>query len=423
MNKLAIEFLSKYGMLAENINPAEAAIAMAADMKAGLVGKASSMPMIPTYLSNDGAVPFDTPVAVIDAGGTNFRSGLVTFTKDGVVTEAFQKWPMPGIEKPATWEEFISFVADSIEPLMSRADAIGFTFSYSAEVTPEIDGKVIRIDKEVIVTGCEGQLVGASLIRELEKRGITGKRVVILNDTAAVLLGGSAGLDKTQYSGFIGQVSGTGTNTCCVVAPEMITKLNTPLTRAIIINCESGLYDGFKPGKFDVELDRESNNPGSKYFEKMTAGVYLGSLAKMILQQAGEEGLLRKSTLSKVQALPKKINAAVIDNWSVGEKLDDITGDDNEKAFIQAVAMNLFARSARLMCTNLLAIMELTDCGKDKPVCVYAEGSLVQKSHLYLNLLKQALQEYGTNTLGRSAEMFVGYETTIPGSAAAALLN
>ena len=50
--------------------------------------------------------------------------------------------------QPCTWEEFISFVADRIEPLMGRAESIGFCFSYSADITPDMDGRVIRIDKE-----------------------------------------------------------------------------------------------------------------------------------------------------------------------------------------------------------------------------------------------------------------------------------
>ncbi len=74
---------------------------------------------------------------------------------------------MPGTEKSASWEEFISFTADSIMPLMDEAELIGFCFSYSADITPEIDGLVRRIDKEVVITGATGQLVGASLIAGL----------------------------------------------------------------------------------------------------------------------------------------------------------------------------------------------------------------------------------------------------------------
>ena len=222
---LAHEFLMKHRMEPERIVPAEQAEKMAEDMLRGLKGQPSSLPMIATYLSNDGAVPAGACAAVIDAGGTNFRSALVCFGDGGYQVEELNRWKMPGIEKPCTWDEFIAFTADHVQHLLDRADVIGFCFSYNADITPDMDGRVKRIDKEVVVNGCEGQLVGASLKAELEHRGIRGKKVVILNDTVAALLGGSSTLDKSAYSGFIGQISGTGTNTCTSVPRRMIEKL------------------------------------------------------------------------------------------------------------------------------------------------------------------------------------------------------
>ena len=175
-------------MSPERIEPAREAVRMAEEMERGLAGQSASLPMIPTYISDTGTIPREEPVVVIDAGGTNFRCGLVRFTEEGCQAERIQKWKMPGIEKPASWEDFIRFTADAVEPLMPFTDKIGFCFSYSADITPEMDGKVQRIDKEVVITGCEGQLVGASLLAELARRGYPGKKIVILNDTVAVLL-------------------------------------------------------------------------------------------------------------------------------------------------------------------------------------------------------------------------------------------
>ena len=170
-NEKAIDFLNRHGMLPEQIDPDVYIYRMLTEMKSGLAGQACSMDMIPTYLSNDGELQPDMQAAVIDAGGTNFRSALVRFQPTGCTVTDMIKRHMPGTDAPCTWEEFISFTADAIEPLMDRADAIGFCFSYAATITPERDGRVITIDKEVVVNGCEGQLVGASLLQELERRG------------------------------------------------------------------------------------------------------------------------------------------------------------------------------------------------------------------------------------------------------------
>ena len=157
------DFLEAHDMEPERVDPKREAALMLEDMRRGLAGEKSDMPMIPTYLSNDAQLPLGRSVAVIDAGGTNFRSALVRFEEDGCHVSELSKCRMPGVGEPCTWEEFISFVADRIEPLMGRAESIGFCFSYSADITPDMDGRVIRIDKEVVVTGSEGKLIGASL--------------------------------------------------------------------------------------------------------------------------------------------------------------------------------------------------------------------------------------------------------------------
>lgn len=422
-SKKATEFLERHGMSPERVDVLECAVRMRKDMELGLAGSRATLPMIPTYLRNDGEIRPGLSAIVVDAGGTNFRCGVAEFGESGCELRDVTKRRMPGIERSATWDEFISFVADSVMPIADRSDRIGFCFSYSADITPEIDGRVIRIDKEVVITGCEGQLVGESLTRELSRRGVKGKRVFIINDTAAVLLGGSAKLDKSRYGGFIGQVSGTGTNTCCILPLRRITKLGRDEDTRVIVNLESGTYDGLPRGDFDLELDALSNNPGEKLLEKLTAGVYLGELCRLTISSAADEGLLSAETAERVRALGR-FDSAVVDAWACGEGLDGVCAAEGDADFIRTLCRTLFERSARCMCVNLMAILMLTGEGSDpkKPVCICAEGSLVQKSRCYRPTLERLLEENGA-LLGRHIVFNVDYETTLPGSAAAALLN
>ena len=422
MKTKAEEFLARHGMSPERIDPVLFAPKMAQSMAEGLEAEGCMLPMIPTYLKNSGAVPLGESVVVIDAGGTNFRCALARFTEKGFEIIEATKTKMPGIGKSASWEEFIAFIADAVTPYMDRADKIGFCFSYSADITPEIDGRVIRIDKEVVITGSEGKLVGASLLEELERRGCRGKSVVILNDTAAVLLGVSATLDKTRYSGFIGQINGTGTNTCCIVPMEKIGKLHAAGDEGVIVNIESGLYDGFPRGDFDLELDCESNNPGSKHLEKMTSGVYLGALSRIIFRAAVDEDALRAETLENIRALGP-FNASYVDLWASGRGLEEVAVCEEDAQFVREICLAEFDRSARCMCVNLTAIALLTGEGTDKPICVCAEGSLVQKSVNFRPILEKYLREITQGVFGRRLELTVGYETTLPGAAAAVLLN
>lgn len=418
----AASFLARHGMLPELISPEKYAPLMAERMAEGLGKEGCVLPMIPTYLKNSGEVPKGESVAVIDAGGTNLRCALAEFDGEVCRITGMSKSVMPGVGRAVSWEEFISFIADRVEPFMDRTDRIGFCFSYSADITPEMDGRVIRIDKEVVVTGAEGKLVGASLTEELARRGMPGKRAVVLNDTAAVLLGVSASLDKSRYGGFIGEINGTGTNTCCIVPMKDVGKLRSSDPEGVVINIESGSYDGFECGDIDLELDAGSNNPGTKQLEKMTSGVYLGALCRLAFRAAAREGEISSDTAGRIASLGS-FDASRIDAWADGEGLDELGVTGEDAGFVRDICLAAFERSARCMCSNLTAICLLTGEGRDKPVCVCAEGSLVQKSRHFRPMLEACLEKYALGVFGIRLELNVGYETTLPGAAAAALLN
>ena len=421
MTETAESFLVRYGMLDPDFNMIGCAKSMLTEMQCGLEGNDSSYPMIPTYLNSTGLIPEGKHVVVIDAGGTNFRAALAHFHDGACILEKLRKTGMPGIDRPVSWGEFISFVADEIEDLVPCSNWIGFCFSYNAEILPNLDGRVVCIDKEVTVTGCEGQLVGQDLCRELERRGFPGKRAVILNDTAAVQLGGMAKHLRDGYSACFGQVSGTGTNTCCTVPAGKIQKLGSD-TRSMIVNMESGMYDGIRQGEFDRRLDAASHNPGQKRFEKMTAGVYLGELCHIALSQAAEDAVLSDACCRAIRALPH-VDSAIADDWAMGKKLDVIQADEEDCLWIESLARLLFERSATLMCANLTAMTLLTDLGINGKGAVIAEGSLVQRNHFYRPKLEELLNRHVRGDLNRSVDFVVEQDTTLPGAAAAALLN
>ena len=372
------EFLDVHGLSPSLIDVKAQSDKMLEHMLSGINGQVIDMPMIKTFLTLDGTIEKGRSAAVIDAGGTNFRAALATYTGEGFEISNFYKDKMPGTEKCASWDEFISFTADAIEPFMDKTDIIGFCFSYSANITPEKDGIVNDMDKEVIITGCKGRYVGKDLTAELARRGFHGKKCVVLNDTVAALLGNSAFLDKEKYSGFMGMICGTGINTCASY-------------NGMLINLESGFYSGMPQGDFDKLIDATSAQCGEKLMEKMCSGAYIGSIAKLALDLEGT------------------VDGRVVNELSI-----------NGSEFQKAVCSSIFERSARCMASNIIALMKLTGCGKDKPYCVCAEGSLIGKSAMYLEYLEKALEE---NSGEYKAVINVGSDTTLPGSAAAALLN
>ena len=102
---------------------------------------------------------------------------------------------------------------------------------------------------------------------------------------------------------------------------------------------------------------------------------------------------------------------------AAGEKLDEISDGAEDAAFVQTICRAMFERSARGMCTNLAAILLLSG---EKKANVCAEGSLVQRSRAYRPALERLLREEIGGKLGLEAELTLGNESTLPGSAAAA---
>lgn len=419
------EFLRNHKLAPELIDPEYCAQQMLVNMKAGLSGNVIDIPMIPTYLGGIRTLPMHQPIMVIDAGGTNYRCALAEFDESGCKITNLQKTKMPGTGKPVTWDAFIAFVADSLVPIADQSDTIGFCFSYDAEITPNIDGIVLRIDKEVVVTDCEGKHVGASLSAALAERGFPGKRVLILNDTVAALLGGITAIDVNSYSDFIGMICGTGINTCAPASFREIKKLNLSGDGKMLINYECGSYSGMPSGDIDRKVDAASTIPGEKFMEKMCSGVYVGKICVAALQQAAEEGLLPESVTKEITAHGKEIGGSIADEWAQGIDSRNFFETGEQLAFASEVAQAVFKRSAHCMAATILAIMLLNDSGKtaEKPMCVCAEGSLISRSTYFLPELKKCLKEIAEGKSARHAVIVVGNETTLPGSAVAALLN
>ena len=413
-------FLTAHGMEPERFPLGDAAAAFIGEMELGLAGKESSLDMIPTYLAS-GAVGAGRRAAVIDAGGTNFRASRVLFTEGGATIERVLRSPMPGTQSPATWEEFMDFSAAQLMDLLEGAEGIGFCFSYRAEITPQRDGRVIRMSKGVDLAGCEGRLVCAGLKAALKRRGAPDIPAVLVNDTAAVLLSGSPWLATEGYGSLIGLVCGTGQNTCCSLDAGRIGKLGPGAAGEMLVNLESGCFDGWPQGDFDRELDAATLNPRDHLLEKMCSGAYLGELCRLTLRGAAADGLFSAEGAAAVLGMDA-LGSAEADALACGAAAG-LGGAD--AALVSELCRAIFDRAARCVCANIAAILILTDAGADasRPACVVADGSVIRRSRAFAGALDAHMDAFVRGGLGRSCVIRTQEEATTLGSAAAALLN
>ena len=390
------EFLEEHGFYLDLDLPSLVK-AMLNDMNEGLSGRASAQDMIRTYIDPSSIEPHETSVIVIDAGGTNFRSSLVTFAKDGSCsTSQFEKTKMPGTERELSKKEFFTQIAKNIERFKDSCGEICFCFSYAMTITEEKDGILDSFSKEVKAPEVVGSSIGAELKNALAEQGWSKiPNVILLNDTASALL---AGTGRKKYSSYIGFILGTGLNAAYVQGDNEAYDIKKQ-----IIVCESAKFDGFKNSDFDIMLDEKSVKPGSSPFEKLCSGAYLGSLALETLKFAAKEGLFSPEFGKHIS---ERDSLTLIDVSAFLEKSDERTGafsdmfdgesaSPEDKQVLFSVFDALVDRMAKLAAVTLAAC--LIQCGEGKnpqePVCVACNGSTFFKTYKVIGRTKEYLSK------------------------------
>lgn len=395
--------------------------AFLSEMEKGLQGEASSIPMIPTYISALGTPAENVPVIAVDAGGTNLRVALVTFVGGKPVVTRMEKYPMPGSLSEITSDEFFTELAEKILPLTEVSDRIGFCFSYPAEIFPNRDGKIICLTKEVSVTDSAGKIIGHELKKKLSDMGVTKDlSFTLLNDTVASLMGGVAEFTLSGFDGICGLILGTGYNTCCLEKGENIKKLGT--ASDMIINCESGNFTKAVRGRVDEMIDATAEHPDVNMLERLLSGAYIGKIVTNSAHFAAQKGLL---SASFSEVLPPFTSPELDEFLRGGENRVSLMCVGTDAEVLRELIDKTFERAARLVCANIAALCLHYNGGKsvEKPFGVVAEGSTFYKSLLF----KEKLDKYVKSDIEGKLSLFVAFKqadnATLTGSALSALLS
>ncbi|MBQ6654217.1 MAG: hypothetical protein IJM79_01680 [Erysipelotrichaceae bacterium] len=422
------EFLAAYRQLPEYVDLKKYTDSMLQQMQLGLDGEEASLMMIPTYLSSNGAARLGEPVIAIDAGGTNLRTALVCFDENGrMQVSDLAKQPMLGVESELTKDEFIEGICQLVMPLLEKTDKIGFCFSFPCEIQPDKDGKIIRFNKDVKISGSEGTMLGSEMKKWFREHGVEKEiSIAILNDTVATLLGGPAIRDSRAVDGQIGLIVGTGSNTAYSENNEKITKAHLKEAGSMIINMESANFDRFEMGEFEKRMDQASGSPGVHPLEKCISGLYLGHVIGQTILQASKEGLF--SAGNKIAELPEfsmsRVDAFMRDPYG-DNLLANACGNEEDVEVMYQFIEQAMDRAARLITVNLAACIVKMDGGRkaSAPARIVVEGTTILKGYSYFQRLDYFMRQFVTNELGRHYQFVTADDANLAGSAIAVLLN
>ena len=441
------DFARSYGFHFDICDPQTLVRDVLVAMERGLNGMASSLPMIPSYLSPVSHVPLGKTVIALDAGGTNFRAARVHFKEEGKPeAEGMRKAPMPGTKGHVGASEFFEQIADLAEPLIKESKddigGIGFCFSYPMEMQKDGDGIALAFSKEVDAAEVIGKQVGKGLRETLEKRGVkVPKRIALLNDTVATLLSGlgqipsdgwqNKGIDKYGVQGgpMVGFILGTGFNTA--YPDKNIPKIDFHSDSPQIVVCESGTCAPRYLGVLDREFDAATKNPGSYTLEKAVAGAYLGPLTFHILKQAIADGIIRFNRSKEFVSWPsletRHLNEFMHAPLAMEGPIGELFGKDELDAIRSFAYLTsiITRRGAVFSAAVVAAAVERMDEGHDPftPVRIAVEGT----TYMIYKGMRQALESYLNIMLNlkrpRSYIIYPVEQASLFGAAVAALLE
>lgn len=406
MNNQVSAFLSAHNFV-NHVDVLTVAQAIIDDMKKGLKKEGADQDMIRTFCNPPEKSAKNQSVIVIDAGGTNFRSCLVSFDADGVPSiSEMEKTRMPGVEKELSRKDFFEQIANNLEHLKNKSDRIGFCFSYPMEIQEDGDGVLLGFSKEVKAPEVVGSKIGACLKEALATHGWNSiKRITLCNDTVAALLAGAACAEEgDRYSSNIGFILGTGMNAayiqpdcdCCNIKKQ-------------IVVCESGKFLKVNRSDFDIDFDKTTVKPGTFYLEKLCSGAYLGPVSWFALKAAAKDGLFTEKTAAAINALEtltliemdKFLHHPYNKDCLLGKIACEVASDEDVDKIFQILDA-IAERSARYSAAILTACAVKTGEGKNaaKPICILCDGTTFFKTYKVRERVYGYLDEVLTRQLG-----------------------
>lgn len=271
----------------------------------------------------------------LDLGGTNLRVCEITLhghEKQGKEeTQLDQKqYKLSEELKKGDADALWDFIAEELEDFVKQKDLmksftkeqpmpLGFTFSYPA-TQARIDHAILKTwTKGFDISGVEDHDVAQQLREKIEERNLPIELICVINDTVGAMIASAYNDPKT----IIGAIFGTGCNAAYMANLSSIGKMKdsdraycSKISDKMAINCEYGAFDNAHRvlpwTKYDQQIDANSPRPGEQAFEKLSAGLYLGEIYRLVMLDLADRGLVFKDQDLKKLRSPYSIDTGFL---------------------------------------------------------------------------------------------------------------
>lgn len=359
------------------------------EMRKGLSGKKSSLAMIPAFVNIPSGNEKGTFIA-LDLGGTNFRILKVTLDGRGnIKTSAESKFRLEKKDISGTGTRLFDFIADKVKKFLSvnkfntaEPSDLGFTFSFPLKQIDLAKGILLCWNKGFSAKNVIGKDVVKLLSEALNRKGIFNVRAAALvNDTVGTL----AAKRYTDHNCSIGIIFGTGTNASYFEKIANIKKAKGLKTNSghMAINIEWGNFNKLPRTIYDKKLDVSTSNPGRQWLEKMVSGLYLGEIARIIVENITKRKFLK----------PGQFTTEHVSEYSTNRNINLVPIEPDQRDVIQQICQAVMKRSARISAAVTAAVILWIDPKLLKKHTAAIDGSLFEKWPEYRKCLKSSLRD------------------------------
>ncbi|KAG2182297.1 hypothetical protein INT43_007224 [Umbelopsis isabellina] len=291
------------------------------EMQVGLLeDDAPDLKMIPSFVTGYPTGQEEGVYLALEISGMDIYVCQVKLKGQGGKLAINQyQYKIPG--ELATGEDIadlIDYIADCVSDFLIRVGSqdlfvypMAISFGFAVEQTALNQGYILALGHGFdYANGVGCDIVDLIHIR-FQRKGLCVRVVAIANDTVCTLLAHAYQHPSTK----LGIVHSAGTNCAYYEKMENIHKLQNAAHPAYTVNgndmiintewCNFGSKNRHMPSTwFDRKLDRESNNPNVHIFEKMTTGIYLGELVRIVLIHLIDNEQLFGGNSSEVLNIP-----------------------------------------------------------------------------------------------------------------------
>lgn len=377
----------------------------AAELDAGLKGRASSLAMMPAFAGRPSGKEQGVFLS-LDFGGTNVRVAEVALNGAGGAfirrlhkaslrnAAAGYDYTRPEVQV----EELFDFLARQVAQIHAAGiHSLGHSFSFVSRQTSLARAGLMGWSKEIRTGGLNGQDIGQLLEASLAKLGLGEiRQVAVVNDTTATLLTAA----YTHADADLGSVCGTGHNTCHY-EPQADGS-------AMAYNAEAGGFSRLEFTEYDLALDADSDHPGRQRLEKMISGRYLGELTRRLIRSGGGNCGLAWLDACPALAEPdgfssrdmavflgdESPNLSSIEGW-LAQQAPGVASLPGERHFMREVVAATSGRAATLVAATYDGFLRRLDPSRSGTHTIGVNGSLYEKMPGFAAGIQQALAKKG----------------------------